>query len=221
MNTYQSQNIKLLHLVETEVNFVCLWLQFLFWYFEAPIFNLEMFGPGEVKCLCSRGQECHSHQLFLWGKFGYNIFNGFKMARTQCWDAHFLVVLWIEIEEWRPLGLKSCHFKASEDIITKFKSQALHFKGFKYWSFGGSGNPPSLIPGILNIDILLHKQAIRTKYFDGECIISFPRFPKWFPKTWNCWLRARSSGVICLFFCSSSAISQFTSSDWKYFPFSS
>ena len=38
----------------------------------------------------------------------------------------------------------------------------------KYLNAGGSGNPPSLIPALWNIDILLHKQATRTKYFDGK-----------------------------------------------------
>ena len=35
----------------------------------------------------------------LWGKFGNDIFTGFKMASPQSWDARFLVVLWIEIED--------------------------------------------------------------------------------------------------------------------------
>ena len=56
---------------------------------------------------------------------------------------------------------KSWHFEASEDIITKFKSQALHVIRIKYWKAGGNGNPPSLIPALWNIGILLHKQAKR------------------------------------------------------------
>ena len=50
------------------------------------------------------------------------------------------------------------------------------FSGFMNWNWrplswnaGGSGNPPSPIPALWNIGILLHKQAIRTKHFDGEC----------------------------------------------------
>ena len=35
----------------------------------------------------------------LWGKFGYDIFTGFKMVIPQIWNADFLVVLWIEIED--------------------------------------------------------------------------------------------------------------------------
>ena len=57
--------------------------------------------------------------------------------------------------------LKTCYFEASEDIMTKFKSQALHVIRIKYWKAGGSGNPPSHIPALWNIGILLHKQAKR------------------------------------------------------------
>ena len=62
---------------------------------------------------------------------------------------------------WRTLVLKSWHFEASEDIITKFKSHALHVIKIKYWKAGVSSNPPSLIPSLWNIGILLHKQAKR------------------------------------------------------------
>ena len=60
---------------------------------------------------------------------------------------------------WRLLSLKCWHFEASEDIITKFKSQGLHIKRIKYWKASGSGNPPSLIPALRNIGILHHKKA--------------------------------------------------------------
>ena len=62
------------------------------------------------------------------------------------------------IWNWRPLSLKSWHFEASEDIMTKFKSLAFHIKRIKYWNAGGSGNPPSLIPALQNRDILLIKR---------------------------------------------------------------
>ena len=57
-------------------------------------------------------------------------------------------------------NLKCWHFEVSEDIITKFKSQGLYIIRIKYWNAGGFGNPPSLIPALWNIGILLHKQAI-------------------------------------------------------------
>ena len=57
--------------------------------------------------------------------------------------------------------LKTCYFEASEDIITKFKSQVLHIIRIKYQKVGGSGNPPSLIAVLWNMGILLHKQAKR------------------------------------------------------------
>ena len=51
---------------------------------------------------------------------------------------------------------------ASEDIMTEFKSQALHTTRIKYWKASGSGNPPSLIPALWKVGILLHKQATHT-----------------------------------------------------------
>ena len=58
----------------------------------------------------------------------------------------------------KTLSLKCWHFEASEDIMTKFKSQVLYIK---YWnaSGSGSGTPPSLIPTLWNIGILHFKQA--------------------------------------------------------------
>ena len=57
--------------------------------------------------------------------------------------------------------LKSWHFEASEDIMTKFKSQGLHNIRIKYWNASGSGSSPSHIPAHWNIGILLHKHAKR------------------------------------------------------------
>ena len=68
----------------------------------------------------------------------------------------------------------SISFESSKDIMTKFESQALHVIRIKYWKAGESGNPrnpPSLIPALWNIGILLHKQATRAKHFGPECII--------------------------------------------------
>ena len=42
--------------------------------------------------------------------------------------------------------------------MTKLKSQAPYIKTIKYWNAGGSGNPPSLIPLLCNIGILLIKR---------------------------------------------------------------
>ena len=56
---------------------------------------------------------------------------------------------------------KSWPFEASEDIMTKFKSQGLHIIRIKYWNASGSGSPPSLILALWNIGILLHKQNKR------------------------------------------------------------
>ena len=56
--------------------------------------------------------------------------------------------------------LKTCYFEASEDIVTKFKSQALHTIRIKYWKASGSGNPPSFIPTLWKIAILDLKNEI-------------------------------------------------------------
>ena len=50
-------------------------------------------------------------------------------------------------------------FEASEDIMTKVKSQGLHKIRIKYWNASGSGSTPFLIPAHWNISILLYKQA--------------------------------------------------------------
>ena len=50
-------------------------------------------------------------------------------------------------------------FKANKDIMTKFKSQAVHIIKIIYWKASGSGNPPSLIPALQKIAILGLKMA--------------------------------------------------------------
>ena len=76
--------------------------------------------------------------------------------------------------KWLKTGisiLKSWHFEASKDIITKFRSKCFHTIRIKYWNASGSGSPPSLIPALWNIGILLHKQATLGKHFPPECIL--------------------------------------------------
>ena len=76
-----------------------------------------------------------------------------KSLKLRClFFSHFII--W----NWRPLSLKSWHFEASEDIMTKFKSQVLYIIRIKYWNAGGSSNPPSLIPTLWNLGILLIKR---------------------------------------------------------------
>jgi len=45
----------------------------------------------------------------------------------------------------------------SEDTNAKLQSQGLYIIRIKYWNASGSGFPPSLIPSLRNIGILLHK----------------------------------------------------------------
>ena len=67
--------------------------------------------------------------------------------------------------------LRPCHFEASEDTMTKSKQQVLHVIRIKYWKADGSGNPPSLIPALWNIGILLHKQATHQTFWVQEYIL--------------------------------------------------
>ena len=91
---------------------------------------------------------------------------GFKM---QDFKVEMLFFQPFYERKWRPLSLTSWHFEASEDIMTKFKSQGLHIIRIKYWNASGSGFPPSLSPFLRNIGILLHKQATGIKHFCPEC----------------------------------------------------
>ena len=74
--------------------------------------------------------------------------------------------------------LKSWHFEASEDIITKFKSQSLYAIEIKFWNASGSDFPPSLINVLRNIGILHHKKAKLPKHlqhsvFNIMCLYLF------------------------------------------------
>ena len=87
-----------------------------------------------------------------------------RTLKLKClFFSHFMI--W----NWRPLISKSWHFAASEDIMTKSKSQGLHIIRIKYWNASRSGSPPPLIPALCNIGILLHKQATVGKHFWPEC----------------------------------------------------
>ena len=83
--------------------------------------------------------------------------------------SHF-IIKW----NWRPVSLKSWHFKANEDNITKFKSQGIYTLKIKYWNANGSGFSPSLLPALQNIGILHHKKAKLPKYLQQSvCSFSF------------------------------------------------
>ena len=50
---------------------------------------------------------------------------------------------------------------------------SFHIIRIKYWNASRSGSPPTLIPALYNIGILLHKQATLGKHFWPECIFVF------------------------------------------------
>ena len=57
--------------------------------------------------------------------------------------------------------LKTCYFVVSEDIMTKFESQALHIIRIKHWKASGSGKPPFLIHVLRKIAIF----GLKTKFY--------------------------------------------------------
>ena len=75
-------------------------------------------------------------------------------------------VLTVGMPVFQPLyevKLKASKFKVLafwSQIMTKFKSQALHIIKIKYWKASGSGNPPSLIPALQKSAIL----GLKTKF---------------------------------------------------------
>ena len=66
--------------------------------------------------------------------------------------------------------LKTCYFEASEDIITKFKSQALHNIKIKHWKASGNGNPPFFIPALQKIAILCLKTGL-WQWYNGISVL--------------------------------------------------
>ena len=55
------------------------------------------------------------------------------------WSVYSCFMIWDE----KALISKSYYFEASKDIITKFKSQALHIIRMKFWKVGGVATLPS------------------------------------------------------------------------------
>ena len=78
--------------------------------------------------------------------------------------------------------LRTCHFEASEYIMTKFKTQALHTTRIQYRKTSRNGNSPSLILALLKIAIY-----IGTKYeiFFTIQYFLFNIFFPYFSRYWN------------------------------------
>ena len=92
----------------------------------------------------------------LWFEFGNDIFTGSKMPTLSSWRSSISLH---KVAEKKDIStLKSWHFEASENIITKFKLQGLYTINIKYWNANWSGFPPSLIHALQNIGILHHKK---------------------------------------------------------------
>ena len=92
------------------------------------------------------------------------------MTSPLRWNAHFPAILWSE-SKFQVLAFWS------QDIMTKFTSQALHIIRIKSWKANGSDPPLSFIPAFWNIGNLLHKQATRVHVFPFLLILTTQFFP--------------------------------------------
>ena len=79
--------------------------------------------------------------LFLDLKWQFSGGNPATPTSFSLFDSYDMKSLWFKFGHDIFAG---CYFEASEDIITRFKSQALNIMKSKYWKVSGSGNPPSL-----------------------------------------------------------------------------
>ena len=118
------------------------------------------------------GSKCLPRVACLWSKMPMFQRAGIEKGGLPLLQAFQYLIFMI----WRACDLnlviptlRTCHFEVRKDIMTKFKSQALHVIRIRYWKAGGSGNLPSLIPALWNIGILLHKQATLGKHFELDC----------------------------------------------------
>ena len=76
----------------------------------------------------------------------------------------FSAVLWNKIEGLY-ISIKSCHFEARKNIMTRFKPQALHIIRMKHWNASGNDNPPSLILALRKIAIYV----LKMKFYELFC----------------------------------------------------
>ena len=74
-------------------------------------------------------------------QFHHDIFTGLKCQDFKLKGLQFHFIK--QLKNGHP-NLRPCHFEASEDTMTKSKSQAVHVIRIKSWKAGGSGNLPSL-----------------------------------------------------------------------------
>ena len=100
--------------------------------------------------------------FMIWRSCGLDLVM-ISLLASKCQDFKLRGLQFHFIKRWKIIipTLKTCCFEASEDIITKFKSQALHILKIKYWKASGSGNPPFFISALRKIAI----SGIKTKFY--------------------------------------------------------
>ena len=91
-----------------------------------------------------------------WAKVCGDISTSVKMTGLQSWSIDFFLFLCSKIEEKiTATTLKTCHFKASEDITTNFGSGFLDNNIDKWPKVGRHYWPPCMISDNFKIAILL------------------------------------------------------------------
>ena len=107
----------------------------------------------------------------------------------------------VEMPFFQPLyvmKLKCWHFIASEDAITKFKSQGPYTIKINYWNASGSGFPPSLIPVLRNIGILHYKKAKLRKHLQQSVLPFLRALSQVLPLTEKYLLNSKMAATIFL-----------------------
>ena len=117
----------------------------------SAICNRILLGPKLLACAACLWSKMPMFQRAGMREGGLPLLLAFQYLIPMIWRACDL--------KWKTgiPTLRTCHFEASEDIMTEFKSQAFHTRRIKQLKVSGSGNPPSLIPALRNISIYVLK----------------------------------------------------------------
>ena len=92
-----------------------------------------------------------------WAKVRSDISTSLEMTGLQSWGIEFFLFLCCEVKEKiNASTMKTCHFKASEDITTYFGSETLNDTISKRPKVGRNDWPPCMISDNFEKAILLH-----------------------------------------------------------------
>ena len=137
----------------------------------SAICNRILLGPKLLACAACLWSKMPMFQRAGMREGGLPLLLAFQYLIPMIWRACDL--------KWKTgiPTLRTCHFEASEEIMTKHKSQALHITRIKYWKASGSGNSPSINHALWNIGILLHKQSFWSQVYVGSLQKNLSKIP--------------------------------------------